>query len=374
MPPEETVWALEPHTKGKHEVLSHYLDAWLPIMLHSNDRVRYIDAFAGPGLYQGGELGSPLIAIERFIALSRTTGAKGSIAFDFIESEHNRYMHLKSVLTGRYPELPPNATWEAHPGTFDDTMTKILDQLDDQRLDLPPALVMIDPFGVSDTPMSTVQRILQNPKAEVYFTFMYHTVNRFATADQYDSPLTNLFGSDEWRDGAEIRDENDRFAFFVNLYKRGLTSAGAKQLLHFTIDKEDRPNYYAIIYATKSTKGSDEMKKAIWKVDPQGDFRFVGGNRNQVSFGERIVNFDDLQRQLIDRYRGKGWIPMGDIEDFVKSGETHFHSGHLRARALTPMEDAGVIEVRRSAGSSGFATKVTEVRFSGRTAREGRLF
>ena len=373
MPPEETVWVLEPHTKGKHEVLSHYLDAWLPIMLYSNDRVRYIDAFAGPGVYQGGELGSPLIAMERFITHSQTTGAKGSIAFDFIESEHDRYMHLKSVVTGRYPELPPNATWEAHPGTFDDTMTKILDQLDDRRLDLPPAFVMIDPFGVSDTPMLTVQRILKNSKAEVYFTFMYDTVNRFITAPQYQSALTDLFGSDEWRDGIHIEDETDRFAFFVDLYKSGLRAGGATQILHFAIDKEDKHNYYVIIYATKSTKGSDVMKKAMWRVAPNGDYRFVGGNQDQVPFGEGIVDFNELQKQLVDRFHGNGWIPMDEIEDFVMSDETLFHSGHLRKRALAPMEQARVIEVIRPKGGQGFPTEGTKIRFSEKTASEGLL-
>lgn len=52
MPPETTVWPIEPHTNGKHAVLRHYLNAWLPIMLRSNERVLYIDAFAGPGEYQ----------------------------------------------------------------------------------------------------------------------------------------------------------------------------------------------------------------------------------------------------------------------------------------------------------------------------------
>ena len=373
MPPETTVWPLEPHTIGKHIVLRHYLDAWLPIMLRSNERILYVDAFAGPGVYQDGEPGSPLIAIERFITHPRISGAKGTIAFEFIESNHDRYMHLKSVVSSRFPQLPPNATWEAHPGTFHDTMTKILDELDHQRRDLPPALVMIDPFGVSDTPMSTVQRILQNEKAEIYFTFMYDTVNRFATAQQYDFALTNLFGSDEWKEGADIMDENDKFAFFVNLYKKGLTSAGAKQLLHFTIDKEDRRNYYAIIYASKSTKGSDEMKKAIWKVDPHGDFRFVSGNQNQFSFGEWIVNYDDFQRQLADEFRGRGWCLFKDIEEFVKSDATPFHSGQLISNALRPMEDAHVIQVRRPKGSSGFRTDGTQIRFLGKTVREGQL-
>lgn len=51
MPPKTTLWPLEPHTVGKHEVLRNYLKAWLPIMLSSNDRVLFIDAFAGPGRY-----------------------------------------------------------------------------------------------------------------------------------------------------------------------------------------------------------------------------------------------------------------------------------------------------------------------------------
>lgn len=372
MPPKTTVWPLELHTLGKHEVLRHYLDAWLPIMLTSNENILYIDAFAGPGEYQGGEPGSPLIAIKRFITHSRIPNATGSIGFEFIESDHDRYMHLKSVIS-EFTQLPPNATWEAHPGTFHDTMTKILDELDDQGRELPPSFVMIDPFGVSDTPMSTVQRILQNPKAEVCFTFMYDTVNRFVSASQIKSTLTDLFGTPEWQQGERIKDENDRLAFFVDLYKSGLKKAGATQLLHFVIDKEDRRNYYVIIYATKSIKGSDVMKKAMWKVAPKGDFRFGGGNPSQVSFGEGIVDFKELQRQLVDRFHGKGWIPMGVVVDFVMSDATPFHSGHLIRKTLKPMEKSRFIKVSRPNGGSGFKPPGTKILFSENDANDGLL-
>jgi len=43
-----TVWALEPHTAKKHEILRRYFEAWLPILANSNGRVVYIDGFAGP--------------------------------------------------------------------------------------------------------------------------------------------------------------------------------------------------------------------------------------------------------------------------------------------------------------------------------------
>ena len=59
MPPKTTEWPLEPHTLGKHIVLRHYLDAWLPIMLRSNQHILYIDAFAGPGFIKVANWGRP---------------------------------------------------------------------------------------------------------------------------------------------------------------------------------------------------------------------------------------------------------------------------------------------------------------------------
>ena len=54
-------------------------------------------------------------------------------------------------------------------GSFDETMTEIFDYLDEQKSKLAPAFVMIDPFGVSGTPMSVVRRLLKNPRCEIYF-------------------------------------------------------------------------------------------------------------------------------------------------------------------------------------------------------------
>lgn len=51
--PRETVWEMEPHTQAKHEILRGYLSAWLPIMSKYNERLVYVDGFAGPGVYRG---------------------------------------------------------------------------------------------------------------------------------------------------------------------------------------------------------------------------------------------------------------------------------------------------------------------------------
>lgn len=66
MPPGETLWERDEHTEGKHLVLEHYLKAWFPIlgMGRMNRRILFVDGFAGPGKYKGGEPGSPLVAMR----------------------------------------------------------------------------------------------------------------------------------------------------------------------------------------------------------------------------------------------------------------------------------------------------------------------
>jgi hypothetical protein len=64
--PRTTVWELEPHTRAKHEILRRYLQAWIPILTQGGFKnILYIDGFAGPGRYAGGEDGSPVIAVSR---------------------------------------------------------------------------------------------------------------------------------------------------------------------------------------------------------------------------------------------------------------------------------------------------------------------
>src|SRR4051812_24238049 len=66
-----TIWPAEPHTIVKHRILERYLQAWLPILSHQSHllqqqhrQILFIDGFAGPGIYEGGQPGSPVIAVK----------------------------------------------------------------------------------------------------------------------------------------------------------------------------------------------------------------------------------------------------------------------------------------------------------------------
>ena len=93
----ERLVSLKPHTRGKHLVLRRYLDAWFPIMASSNRRVLFVDGFAGPGEYKGGEEGSPLIALRAVQEHAAKNSFKADIKFLVIEADAD---HAVTVSVG----------------------------------------------------------------------------------------------------------------------------------------------------------------------------------------------------------------------------------------------------------------------------------
>ena len=83
------IWELAAHTRAKHEILRRYLEAWVPILtLGGFPKVLYVDGYAGPGVYSGGELGSPIIALRA--ALAHSARIRGQVHFLFVEKNQER--------------------------------------------------------------------------------------------------------------------------------------------------------------------------------------------------------------------------------------------------------------------------------------------
>ena len=186
-------------------VLQRYMQAWLPIMTRWNGRVLFVDAFAGPGQYSGGEHGSPVIALKTLIEHRALHQMRSEVKYFFIEKNSDRYRYLRNVLNSLDNELPSNCHYRVINSTFDETMAEVLGNLEQQRLKLAPTFVMIDPFGVSGTPMGTIGRILQNPKSEVYISFMYREINRFISHPAFEKHLDSTIGCPEWRQALRMK-------------------------------------------------------------------------------------------------------------------------------------------------------------------------
>ena len=350
VPPKDILWELEPHTIGKHLVLRAYLNAWFPILSSWKKRILFIDGFAGPGEYKGGEEGSPLIAMRALI--DHTAKIEAEVIFFFIEIEARRAQHLESIIDEWKSKLPSNAIPHVVTGRFDETMEEVLGSLDEQHKRIAPAFVMIDPFGVAGTPMSIVRRIMGNPQCEVYFSLMYEPMNRFRNTPEFEKHLDELFGCPDWRAIVEIEDSEQRRKGLYDLYERQLLAAGANHVVHFDIYSGSRL-IYSIFFATRHELGCDRMKAAIWKVAPEGTYEFRGTHGGQLALSLE-PSFEPLKMQLLDEFGDGRWYPIEAIQKFVRSDKTDYHSGQLKTNTLQPMEADGLVEVDPSSRKSAF--------------------
>ena len=352
---------MQEQTVAKHLVLRSYLNGWFPILGSWNGRLLFIDGFAGPGEYEGGEPGSPLIALE-CVRQHKEQGRRSlkdvEVVLLFIEEEPERAKHLESLL--EQEQLPSHTSYDVLQGTFEDHMTDLLDYIDEQNAELAPAFVMIDPFGVKGSPMNLIERILQNSRSECMISFMYEPIRRFREQPEFQPSLNGLFGTEEWQRCDDISNEDERKLCLHDLFKEQLKKRGAKQVVFFELWNRRR-HIYTIYFASGSRKGCDLMKQSIWKVDPSGGYQLSGyAGRQRMLLG---ANTDPLAAQLRAHF-GNRPTSIEDIEAFVMSDETIYHKGHLRQKTLGPLERKGRISVSRPQGGQGFANhKGIKVRF-----------
>lgn len=347
----QTTWGLEAHTRAKHEILRRYLEAWTAILGVSGfPRIAYVDGFAGPGVYAGGEDGSPIIALRA--ALQHRSTIRSEIRFLFVEKDAARADLLRSRVESI--ALPENYLVKVVGGVgFEKGFREsLLEPFRAKGLALPPTFAFIDPFGWTDAPFSIVKEILSHDRCEVLINIMYEEINRFLAHPEQPNNFDVLFGTTAWRD-ALVLEGAARREFIHGLYLRQLRGvAGARYVRSFEMRNKKNVTDYFLFFATNSKKGIARMKEAMWKVDESGEFRFSDAtNPAQVLLFERQPNFLELRRQLLAQFAGKV-VTVGDIEEFVLA-ETSFRETHYKQRLAELEREGKVVAVDPPAARRG---------------------
>ena len=93
-------------SETKDALLGNYLTPFFTkVYKASRDGIVYIDAFAGPGLFDDDTVGSPLIAIDKYLAVSRGRVSKRPIQFVFGEADRKRRESLVSCSAERVKRI-----------------------------------------------------------------------------------------------------------------------------------------------------------------------------------------------------------------------------------------------------------------------------
>jgi three-Cys-motif partner protein len=317
---------------AKHAILQRYLEAWFPILTRQssaiaqrkkrtrNREILYIDGFAGPGEYSTGEVGSPIIALNA--ALGHVASFPVPVRMLFVEANQERFENLQRVLQpllNQVAESPNIKGVEPTPGDCDAVLNARLDECESKGISFGPALAFLDQFGYGEVSMRLISRILAYRQCEVFSYLDYKDMNRFITDPNKASAISRAFGGEEWRQATHLP-ERERRTCLLNLYKAALTDpsrGSAKYVVAFSMfDKQNQPLYW-LVFCTNNLRGLEEMKKAMWKIDATGEFRFSDqDDPNQLALFNMKYNEEWLSEELAQRLAGKT-MTASKVKEYV---------------------------------------------------------
>lgn len=338
-----TRWPRWPHTKAKHDLLVKYLQAWFPIMGRTVRKAIVLDAFAGPGRYDHGEDGSPILVLNTLLNhadFDNWSSCEFVLLFNELDPE--RFDSLGEVLAELQKGTDPWPTnvrlLDPQNQSFEDLGQSMIASLQGNRM--APTFAFVDPFGYKGLPLALVAELVSYPMCELFIYFDFNSVNRFATAGIVDAHFDQFFGTSDYRNAPSTG--RARHDFLHDLYERQLrTAANFAHIRSFAMvnDSGHVGNY--MFFCTRNLQAFDRMKSAMWKIDPTGEYRFADRLAGQEILFDDESATGPLRDYLLRHYAGQT-VPIQQLIDHVIA-ETPFHSAQVKRATLAPMQREGLI-------------------------------
>lgn len=356
--PKTTTWELPAHSAAKHELLRRYLEGWYAKLAWAGARrpgsqLNFIDAFAGPGIFDGGEPGSPIIALQALLNhQSFTSWARVQFHFYFVEADVERFRSLTDrvalLWANREDGQPGNVTVQIVNKSFFETVTDLVNiSTSKGGTGIPvPTFAFVDPFGFSDLPIADLCSLLRTGSCEVLFNFMYNDINRFFTYEnpKHQAHLKLLFDFDE-PPSVEGLTALEREEVLNDQIGRVFRQKGDFDYVRsFTMEGLTDRTLYSLFFATHRVEGLEVMKDVMWKIDPAEGRRFSDRLANQPSLFAGSPNFAELRKLVLKRLESSE-LAIQELMNFVTI-DTDFKSSHLKVDVLKPLESEGQIVVR----------------------------
>ena len=365
----DTLWSLESATAAKHRLYKKYLDAWWPILLQPSastgrswPHVTYVDAFAGPGEYAGGEEGSPVFALDRLLhhtAAPRMGLKRERVNLILTEERRDRFEHLKALLAHRFgllDRLPVTVTpSRAEAGT---ATRALLSATGGWRY---PVLAVFDSWGNVGVPLSLIRQLARNPASEVIVTFGPNWFNR---REQMEPDHLDLVfgGRANWEPADRDSPTAERWRTWLATYRDALRRAGFRYQLQFEIVPHTGQPLY-LVFGTGHEKGVEVMKEAMWDVDGNDgmgfrDPRTRGGQvLEQMTLWSSSGMPQDELLDLVTQRLEAGKVTVKELSGWLLTETARWRRPDA-AKAVRELLDRGEVTV----SPSGRITKESTVR------------
>ena len=302
-------------TKLKLRIFGECFRAWLPVFIHDKftEQLFIFDFFAGSGMDSEGIFGSSLILLEEAKGEVRKYCASASKKITFFFNEHNK---------NNISELKKNVSNCIETCLKQNQCKKCVYDYEIKRSDFKTVFnaektqeilqnknfgkfVLLDQYGFKEIDKEIFLNLVKSPKTDFIFFISSSFIKRFQqhayTKKHIDTEQLNFDESQP----------KECHRIIAQYFKSLIPIDQEYYLHHFTIQKENKGNYYGLIFGTNHTFGMEKFLKVCWSKDPFS--------------GESNCNIDDDFEKNSLFYKKSSSHKIGrvkeEIKDTILSGE-----------------------------------------------------
>lgn len=302
------------HSEAKVKLLSEYLKRYLNII--SNDgyteRIHIHDLFCGPGEFEDGGEGSPIVALRQvkethYTTISRRPNGIPKIDCHFNDIEPEKISTLQKAILNK--SLHYNTIGELNFSSNDYANEVLVLSSKFKKLKNEKGFVFIDPYGYKEIKSEHIKQLMEcGKKAEVLLWLPTQFMYRFSkngTPEALLSFIEELTDYKEWK-------KNDSVWKFIAQLKVGFQNYLGDQYFvdNFSLQKEEN-TVFCLYFFTTHIKGFEKMLEAKWEIDTdQGrGWRYTDNSPQMGLFEEAFTNeLEDKLKDFLKERRFNGEV------------------------------------------------------------------
>lgn len=328
-----------PHSKAKLDLYRSYLSEYLPILGHSRfvDAINIFDIFCGTGIYEDGNLGSPLIAAACILDYENYFEKKSIVSKpvklfinDFDSDKVDSVSELIESLALKNCKVFPYNKDASE--MFDLVGEKINSFSERER-----SLVFIDPYGYSKIDKGKLYNLLKRRRSEVILFLPVAHMKRFteeALTDYEKKAYENLrnFIFDFFDIDSKVLNESNLNIFdYIEELKKAFSFNDEFYTASHYIER-NKANYYALFFIGHHIYGLEKFIEAKWKNDSLGQ-GFNQSKNSSTLFDNIIIEYDKnvsvskLEKIFRDIIESKNAVSNLELYEFTLRSQ--FKTSHM---------------------------------------------
>ena len=249
----------------KHVFLERYLEALIFKTASTYNHIVYVDGFAGPWQSANEEFadtsfGIALHALRRAKVTWKNAGRIVRMSAFLVEKHPTAYKKLASI-----PPRFPDIELKTYPNDFIGIVPQIVSDIPADAF----AFFFIDPKGWG-IPLLKLKPMLERPKSEMTFNFMFEFINRAASMTEASTVkgLDELMPYGNWREKLAVARQEERKGILIEAFRENVKQIGKYD---YVVPTEVlRPlrerTLYCLFYATRHESGLAAFRQCQTKA------------------------------------------------------------------------------------------------------------